>query len=84
MHFQANALQQEQQSTNLSVTSSISCSDAGYYDQGEQIGRDMVLMGGLGGTIAAAVTFCCLFCRMEQEVRKVAIWWVFISRWLAE
>lgn len=41
-------------------------------------------MGGLDGTIAMAVTFCCLFCRMEQEVRKVAIWWVFISRWLPE
>lgn len=42
------------------------------------------LWGGLGGTIAAAVTFCCLFCSIEQEVRKVAIWWVFISRWLPE
>lgn len=37
---------------------------------------------GWGGTAALAVTFHCLFCRMEQEVRKVAIWWVFISRWL--
>lgn len=30
------------------------------------------------------VTLFCLFCRMAQEVRKVAIWWVFISRWLPE
>lgn len=34
--------------------------------------------------LQAAVTFCCLFCRMEQEVRKVAIWWAFISRRLPE
>lgn len=80
LHFQANVLQQGQQSTTLSVISSISCSNAGYYRQGGHIGRDMVLMGGLGGTTAVAVAFFCLFWRMEQKVRKVAIWWVFISR----
>lgn len=51
---------------------------------GGHIGRDMALMGGLGGTTAVAVTFSCLFWRLEQEVRKVAIWWVFISWWLPE
>lgn len=84
LHFQANVLQQGQQSTNLSVSSSISCSNAGFYVQVRQIGRNMMLMGELGGTIAVAVTFCCLFFRMEQEVRKVAIWWAFISRLLPE
>lgn len=61
--------------------------DAGYFEWvvcAMQIGRDTGLMEGLGGTIAIALTFCCLFCRMEQEVRKVAIWRVFISRWLPE
>lgn len=47
--------------------------------KGGHIGKDMALMGGLGGTTAVAVTFCCLFWRLEQEVRTVAIWWVFIS-----
>lgn len=53
--------------------------------EGGQSGRDGAhCMKGLGGTNAIALTFCCLFCGMEQEVRKVAIWWVFISRWLPE
>lgn len=48
------------------------------------IGRDIVLMGGWVGTIAVALTFSCLFFSTEQEVRKVAIWWVFIRQRLPE
>lgn len=61
-----------------SLISLISHINRGYYEQACTSGP----IEGWGSDGALAVTFRCLFCRMEQEVRKVAIWWVFISRWL--
>lgn len=58
----------------------ISCNNGGYYEQAYSV----VMTEGWGSSAALMVTFHCLFCRMEQEVRKVAIWWVFISRWLPQ
>lgn len=68
-----------QKITYLSA-SLISRINGGYYQQAYGV----VTTEAWGGTAALAVTFCCLFCRMEQEVRKVAIWRVFISRWLPQ
>lgn len=79
-HFIHIVLQWGQQSTDVSVISSISCSNAGYYKKRLQIGRNKVH---IGGTIAVA-TFCCMCCKIEQKVRKATIWWVFISQWLPE
>lgn len=61
-----------------SLISLISRINGGYYEQACSAGP----IEGWSSGGALAVTFRCLFCRMEQEVRKVAIWWVFISRWL--
>lgn len=63
-----------------SVISLISCINGGYYERA----CNAVPIKGWGGGDALALTFRCLFCRTEQEVRKVAIWWVFISRWLPQ
>lgn len=51
---------------------------------GWRVGWDIVLMGGQVGTVDVPLTFSCLFCRMVQEVRKVAIWWIFMGKSLPE